>query len=78
MSRPTTLRPLPLLYEGDSYLIYLKEVGTRCVKILTIHRFRHNQNTEGVEENFRDLDLDTKRAVVQQINRAHVGRTILT
>ncbi len=74
---PPLLPPLPLLHEGDSYVIYLKSVGEKCVRIVTIHRFANNQNVEGVEEDFRDLDLETKKAVIKQINRRHVGKTVL-
>lgn len=72
------LPPLALVHDGDSFTLYLNEVGTKCVKILQIHRFPHNQNVEGVEESFRDLDIETKRAIIRQINRKYVGRTILT
>jgi hypothetical protein len=75
---PPILPPLPLVHDGDSFVIYLKDVGTKCVRILQIHRFRNNQNVEGVEESFRDLDLDTKRAVIRQVNRKYGGRTVIT
>lgn len=75
--RPT-LPDLPLLYEDDSYIITLSEVGTKCVKILRIIRYPRNQNTQGVEENFKDLDYMTKRAVIDQINKRCVGRTVMT
>lgn len=73
-----TLPPLPLLHNDDSFIVDLETVGLRCVRILRILRYRHNQNTEGTEERFHDLDYDTRRAVIAQINRRHVGKTVLT
>lgn len=73
------LPPLPCLTtDGDSLIIYLVPVGTKKIRIIDIHRFRNNQNTEAVSESFSDLNLETKRLVIHQINRRHVGRTVLT
>ena len=72
------LPDLPLLYEDDSYIISLANVGTKCFRILRIIRYPRNQNTRGVEENFKDLDYMTKRAVIEQINKRCVGRTVIT
>lgn len=77
MSRET-LPPLPMLYEGDSYIIYLKEVGTKCVKILQLHRFSNNDSRNGVEESFADLTEEAKREVIQQVSTRYKGKTILT
>jgi hypothetical protein len=75
--RPT-LPDLPLLHDGDSFMITLSAVGEKCVKISRIVRYPNNVNSHGVEENFRDLDLETKRAVIQQVNRRCVGKTVMT
>ncbi len=72
------LPPLPLFHDGDSYLIYLVTVGDRRVRIVHIERYPHNDNRSGVEENFRDLDDVTRMAIVRQINRRHIGKTVLT
>jgi ABC-type transport system involved in cytochrome bd biosynthesis fused ATPase/permease subunit len=33
---------------------------------------------DGVHEQFRDLDPETKARVIQQINRRYQGKTVLT
>jgi hypothetical protein len=73
------LRPLPLIHGGDSFVIDLKEVrdGT-AVRIVRIVRYRNNQNVEGTEERFFDLLPDERTAVIRQIHRRHVGRTVIT
>jgi hypothetical protein len=72
------LPPLPLFYEGDSYIIYLKRVGTKCVRILQLHRFSGNDSRNGVEEKYNDLPLEAKREVILQVRRRHIGKTVLT
>lgn len=71
------LPPLPLLHDGDSYIIYLKEVGQKCVKILQLHRYANNDSRNCVEESFGDLAPETKQAVILQVNRRHQGKTVL-
>lgn len=75
--RPT-LPDLPLLHEGDSFLITLSEIGTKCVRILRIIKYPNNVNSHGEEWSFRDLDPETKRAVIQQVNKRCIGRMVLT
>ena len=58
-------------------MIYVKDVGTKMLRIVAIHRFPNNQNSEGVEEDFYDLDRLTRDAVIRQINRRFVDKTIL-
>lgn len=70
--------PLFLLHDGDSFLIDLADVGTLCVRILRLIRYPDNQNASGVEEKFTDLDHLTRKAVIQQINRKHKGKTVIT
>lgn len=77
MPRPT-LPPLPMTLDGDSYIIYLGEIGTKCVKILQLHRFPHNDSRSGCVEAFSDLTPDAKRAIIQQVNRRYIGKTVLT
>lgn len=72
------LPPLPLFYEGDSYIIYLRAVGTKCVRILQLHRFSGNDSRNGVEEHFTDLSPEARREVVIQVLRRHKGKTVLT
>lgn len=67
---------LPLLYNGDSFIIELSPVGQNSVKVESITRFPDNQNTDGVHEQFRDLDPETKRAVITQINRRHHNKVV--
>jgi hypothetical protein len=74
--RPT-LTPLPLIFDGDSFIIDMEAVGLKCVRILRIIRYPHNQNTTGVEEHFHDLTPDAKRAIIRQINRRHVGKSVI-
>lgn len=59
-------------------MITLLVVGEKCVRISRIVRYPNNVNSHGVEENFRDLDLETKRAVIQQVNRRCVGKMVMT
>lgn len=75
--RPT-LPPLALLHEGDSFFLVLEAVGTKCVRICRITRYAGNQNASGSDESWSDLDLDTKRAIIRQINRRFEQKTILT
>lgn len=72
------LPDLPLLHDGDSFMITLLAVGERCVKITRIVRYPNNVNSHGVEELFKDLDIETKRAVIQQVNRRCIGKTVMT
>ena len=68
-----TLPPLPLLHDPDSFVIYLDDSPLR---ILSITRFSNNQNTQGEQVLFYSLDEETRRAVLQQINRRYPGKVI--
>lgn len=72
------LPPLPLFFEGDSYIIYLRAVGTKCVRILQLHRFSGNDSRNGSEEHFTDLSPAGQREVVLQVLRRYRGKTVLT
>lgn len=67
---------LPLLYEGDSYLLELSCEDDWSVRLHRVVRYENNQNVSGVEENFNDLDSFCKKAVITQIHRRYVGKTI--
>lgn len=71
------LPDLPLIFEGDSFIITLAPSGTKCVRILRILRYPNNRNGEGIEESFRDLNPEEKAAVIQQINRRHTGKSVI-
>jgi hypothetical protein len=68
---------IPLITAGDSFLIEL-EVHERHVQILAVQRFHDNLNSEASSERFRDLDPETKRAVIAQVNRRHPTRMVRT
>lgn len=67
---------LPLLHNGDSYHLYLEVLSPKLILLSRLVRYEGNQNVEGVEVSFRDLDHQAREAVVRQINRRYVGRTI--
>lgn len=68
--------PIPLLHEGDSYQIYVSPFSDKMVLLSRILRYESNQNVEGVDIKFTDLDPTTRFAVIRQINRRFVGKTI--
>lgn len=69
---------LPLLHDSDAFHLTLSHVSPGRVRLERVVRYPYNQNVEGVEESFRDLDPETKRAIIRQINRRYIGRTVLT
>jgi hypothetical protein len=69
--------PLPLLHEGDSFILVVEPAGPGHVRLSQIIRYRNNQNVEGIEESYFDLDELTRRAVVRQVRRRHKGVTIM-
>jgi len=73
----TLYPPLPLIFNDDSFLIEVEDAGPKTLRVLRITRFAHNQNTTGTDEHFFDLEPEVRRAMIKQINRRHVGRTIL-
>ena len=74
----TELPNLPLLHDGDSFVLYLEDISPSRVRLLRVIRYPNNENCDGVEEHFRDLDYETRHAIIRQINRRHIGKTILT
>jgi len=64
------------LYDGDSYIIYLTEVGTKYLRIAGIFKYPNNQNTEAVEVSFYDLDEFGRVAVIRQIRRKYKDKGI--
>jgi hypothetical protein len=65
------------MYEGDSYIIWLTEVGTKCLRIAGIHRYRNNQNSEAEEVDFYDLDDTGRSAVIRQIQRRYAMKSVI-
>lgn len=73
-----SLDTLPLLSDdGDSFVIEV-ELHPLFVKISSIVRYPANQNSDGVLEKFFDLDPETRRAVIAQVNRRFKGKMIHT
>jgi hypothetical protein len=70
--------PLPLLHNGDSYLIDVVGVSPRSVRCNGAEQYLNNQNVVGHYVRFRDMDPDLKRAVIRQINTRYKGMTVLT
>ena len=71
-----SLPNLPLLHDGDSFLLLLADEG-RSIRLTAIQRFENNINSEPMEVKFFSLDETTRHAVLQQIRRRYPGRTIL-
>jgi hypothetical protein len=69
--------PLPLLYEGDSFILIIQPAGPGQIRLAQIIRYRNNQNVEGVEESYWDLDESTRRAVIRQVRRRHKNASIM-
>ena len=74
----SSLPDLPLLHDGDAFVITLEGVSPRCVRIVRIIRYPNNENGDGFDTSFHDLPPEAKHAVTRQINRRHVGKTIRT
>lgn len=67
---------LPLVHDNDSFEISIEVLSPSRVRILTIIRHENNANNTGTLISFRDLSPDTKRAVIQQVNRRYIGRSV--
>lgn len=67
--------PIPLIHEGDSYILTCTPAHEQ-VRLTQIIYYRNNQNVEGEERTFYDLDELTRRAIIRQIRRRHPGCTI--
>lgn len=67
---------LPLLHEGDSFLLELDHPNAFSVRLVSILRFAGNHNVDAVAERFLDLDPETKRAVISQVNRRYKGKIV--
>lgn len=70
------LPDLPLIFEDDSFLIELEQLTEKTVRITRILVFPNNRNGDPKVEQFHDLDLRARRAVIDQINRRYTGRTV--
>lgn len=66
---------LPLLYDGDSYLLTLEEHGKE-LKLVSIQRFENNENCDPEGIRFFDLDDRGRHAVLAQIHRRYPGRNV--
>lgn len=71
----TPLPNLPLLYDGDSYLIHLDEDHGH-IRLLFIERFANNENSEPDIIPFFYLDERGRHLVMQQIQRRYPGRSV--
>lgn len=67
---------LPLLHDADSFLLYIVQKTPKRVHLVQVVRYPQNHNGEGVVENFRILDEQTKKAIIGAINRRYVGRMV--
>jgi hypothetical protein len=68
--------PIPLIHEGDSYILTCTPASDQ-VKLAQIVCYRNNQNVEGEEKTFYDLDEATRHAIVRVVRRRHPGMTII-
>lgn len=68
---------IPLISNGDAFLIELEYdlLGTD-IHITGIQRYENNQNVAPTWEKFMDLDPETRRRVIAQINRRYKGKMI--
>ena len=66
---------LPLLHDGDAYILTL-DVEDCHVLLSSILIYPGNTNTEPEHVLFRDLDTETKQAVIAQVNRRHKGKMV--
>lgn len=71
----TPLADIPLYHDGDGYLIEVAG-GERVIKITRILVFPGNENSSPKVERFGDLDSRARSAIIQQINRRHVGKMV--
>ena len=69
---------LPLLYNGDAFVLTISLVSERQVRLTSVVRYPDNVDGDGVHEQFRDLDPDTKQRIIQQIKRRYLDKTVLT
>ncbi len=71
-------KPVPLIHEGDSYLIYVAEESERTCKITLIEVFPSNLNVAPTQERFFDLTPQARREVIAQVLRRFPGRLVKT
>lgn len=71
----TSLDSLPLLHDGDAFVLEL-EVWPTHVQLLSILRTANNDSVTSSHENFRDLDPYARRAVITQINRRYKTKMV--
>lgn len=71
------LPPLPLIHEDDTYILYLSEVSQKTLRLEGILFYPGNTNVEPTAVSFRDLDKKAKDACIAQVNRRHVGKSVL-
>jgi hypothetical protein len=68
--------PIPLIHEGDSFIITCEPIDER-VRLAQIVRYKNNQNVEGEELSFFDLDELTRKAIIRVVRRRHKNVTIV-
>jgi len=68
---------LPLLHNGDAFVLTVLPEKAHSVRLVSVVRYPDNVDGDGVHEQFRDLDPDTRQRIIQQINRRFQGKTVL-
>lgn len=71
----THLDSLPLLHDGDAFVLEL-EVWPTHIQLLSISRTPNNSDLVPAHERFSDLDPYAKSAVITQINRRYKGKIV--
>jgi len=68
---------IPLLSNGDAYYIDVTESSRFNELVITaIDCFPNNLNVRPYRVSFMDLDQQTRRAVIEQVNRRFEGRMV--
>lgn len=67
---------IPLIFDGDSYEIHVRETSPSSVLLVSVSRYVGNQNVVPTEESIMHLAQSLRRKIVQQINKRFPGRTI--
>jgi len=78
-SNPTTSpssNAIPLLANGDAYVLYVEQRNAAAFNLLKVERFADNRDATACEIKFYDLPPEIQRAVLIQIKRKHPGKTI--
>lgn len=66
---------IPLIFDDDSWEIYVEDSAS-ALRISRLLRFANNRNVAPVELKFLDASPETRRAIIQQIQRRYPGRVV--